>query len=187
MEDTDGRKLRRTENRRAVVEALADLYADGNLDPSAADIADRAGLSPRSLFRYFDDVDDLARAAIDLQLERAAPFWRVDAEVEDDLDVRIKALVKARASLWERVAPGARAMRLKLWRNPVIAARLQRNRNELRDDVRRLLGDAPAEVLAAADVLCSFESWELLRQHQRLSRTRAEAVLVDSLHRLVGE
>jgi AraC-like DNA-binding protein len=31
------------------------LYREGDLAPSAADIADRAGISARSLFRYFDE------------------------------------------------------------------------------------------------------------------------------------
>src|SRR6185437_733480 len=60
----DGRRLRRDRNRMAVVDALLDLYGESNLRPSTAEIADRAGLSHRSLFRYFDDFDDLCREAI---------------------------------------------------------------------------------------------------------------------------
>ena len=43
---TDGRQLRRERNREAVVEALLDLYRDGNLQPSSEEIAARSGLSP---------------------------------------------------------------------------------------------------------------------------------------------
>ena len=57
----DGRRLRRDRNRTAVVDALLDLYGESNLRPSTAEIAERAGLSHRSLFRYFDDFEDLCR------------------------------------------------------------------------------------------------------------------------------
>ena len=43
---TDGRQLRRRRNREAVVEALLDLYREGNLRPSTEEIAARSGLSP---------------------------------------------------------------------------------------------------------------------------------------------
>ena len=39
-------------------------------------------------------------------------------------------------------------------------------------------------MLAAADVLCSFESWQLLRFDQSLSRPKAAAALVESLSAL---
>src|SRR3546814_2134204 len=61
---TDGRSLRRDRNRMAVIDAVLALYDSGNLAPSSDDIAERAGTSVRSVFRYFDDVDDMLRAAI---------------------------------------------------------------------------------------------------------------------------
>lgn len=191
--DVDGRRLRRAENRRAVVEALASLYQEGNLDPSAADIAERAGLSPRSLFRYFDDVDDLARAAIELHQERAAPFVDIPAQADDDLGRRVDAIVRARSALWERVGPGARVTRLRAWRHPLLATQLRRGRARLRAQVRRLFApelgamapEQAASTLAAIDVLCSFEAWELLRFDQRLTAPRAEAALRAALHRLL--
>ena len=61
-------------NREAVVDALLDLYAEGNLRPGTDEIAERAGISPRSLFRYFEDADDLAGEAVARQLARALPL-----------------------------------------------------------------------------------------------------------------
>ena len=55
-EAEDGRRARRDRNRVAVVDSLLALYAEGDLNPSTDAIALRAGLSPRSLFRYFDDL-----------------------------------------------------------------------------------------------------------------------------------
>ena len=77
--ETDGRRLRRERNRLAVVDALLDLYREGNLRPGTDEIATRAGLSPRSLFRYFDDVDDLTGAAVARQLARARDLLPIAA------------------------------------------------------------------------------------------------------------
>ena len=60
--EVDGRRLRRDQNREAVLDALVALFHEGIYQPSTNDIAERAGISPRSVFRYFEDVDDLNRA-----------------------------------------------------------------------------------------------------------------------------
>jgi AcrR family transcriptional regulator len=187
--DTDGRRARRDLNRRAVVEALLELYREGHYEPSSTDIAVRAGLSPRSLFRYFDDVDDLARAAIHLAQERARALLVVRAGPDDTLERRIGALLDARADLWEAVGPAARASRMRAPVNPVVAAELAQGRSYLRRQLRELFAaefdalgpERSASALAVADVLCSFESYDLLRNDQRHSRTRAVAALSDAL------
>ncbi len=120
---TDGRQLRRERNREAVVEALLDLYRDGVLQPSSEEIAERSGLSPRSLFRYFDDVEDLVRAAIGRQQERAIPLIPIDAEPEAPLETKITALVEQRFRLFEAVGNAAAVMRLRSHFQPLLADR----------------------------------------------------------------
>ena len=72
-EETDGRRLRRALNREAVVDALLSLYDEGNLRPGTDRIAERAGISPRSLFRYFDD-----------RLRRLVALYCEPADTEND-------------------------------------------------------------------------------------------------------
>ena len=136
--ELDGRRARRQQNRAAVVDALAELYREGNYEPSAAEIAERAGLSPRSLFRYFDDVDDLNRATIDQQLARARPLLAVDARAEDPTATKVERLVEARLRLYEAIAPAARAARICAWRHPVLAEQITSTRSYLRHQLQRL-------------------------------------------------
>ena len=57
----DGRRLRRERNRDAVIEALLDLFGEGNLQPSTDEIAVRSGVSARSLFRgLYQDAGKIA-------------------------------------------------------------------------------------------------------------------------------
>ena len=107
--ESDGRRRRRTQNREAVLDALVSLFDEGVYEPSSAEIAERAGLSPRSLFRYFDDVDDLSRAAIERQLAAALPLVEPGVGSEAPLPARIAELVDARVRLYEAIEPAARA------------------------------------------------------------------------------
>ena len=70
----DGRRRRREKNRDAVIEALLGLVRGGDLDPTVVKIAERAGVSHRSVFRYFDDFNDLGRTAIEQQFRETLPL-----------------------------------------------------------------------------------------------------------------
>ncbi len=191
---TDGRQLRRQRNRDTVVEALLDLYRDGNLRPSTEEIAARSGLSPRSLFRYFDDVDDLTRTAMKRQEERALPLVAITSDADAPLPVRIEALVEQRFRLFDAVGNAATVSRLRAPFHPVLAAELTQNRAFLRNQLRALFAPelaamappAAKAALAAADVVTSFESCQLLRQDQGLAPERARSVVAHALTALLG-
>jgi len=189
-EALDGRRLRREQNRDAVVDALVGWFEDGVYEPSSAQIAERAGLSPRSLFRYFDDVDDLNRAAIAQQLATARPLLDPRVSPDDPLQPRIERLVDARIRLYGAITPGARAARITAHRHHLVAKQVAESRAYLREQVRRLfrreLTGARASLLPAVDALCSFETFELLRADQKLSRAKVATVLTLALVTLLG-
>ena len=192
--ETDGRRLRRALNREAVVDALLDLYSEGNLRPSTDEIAERAGISPRSLFRYFEDADDLAGEAVSRQLGRAMPLLPLAVGVEAPFGARVEALVDQRLRLFSSVGQAAHVSRLRAPFQPRLAESLREGRRFLRGQVRTLfaaeltlLTDDEAEAaLAAADVLASFESYQLLIGDQDLSVEEAKSILVASLTMLLA-
>lgn len=191
-EPEDGRHARRDRNRLAVVDAMLTLYADGNLDPSSDEIAERAGLSPRSLFRYFDDLDDLVRVAIARQHERLLPMAQLDVSVAAPLTDRIARLVQQRVRLFVAISSVGIVSRVRAPFQPLIASELAISRTFLRRQIEHLFAPelaarsaGGAGAVAAIDVLTSFESLQLLRHDQMLERTAIEATLTDSLVRLL--
>lgn len=185
--EVDGRRVRRQQNREAVIDALVEMFHAGIYSPGAAQIADRAGLSPRSLFRYFDDIDDLTQAAIDRQLAEAQPLLDPGVRPDTPLPDRITTFVTARVRLHEATTPGARAARACAHRNPVVALQVRESRSYLRKQVRQVfpeLSDRPGQ-LAAIDALCSFETFDLMRSDQRLSMAAVTKALTDSLTALI--
>ena len=190
----DGRQLRRKRNREAVVDALLDLYGDGNLRPSTEEIAARSGLSPRSVFRYFDDVDDLTRAAIARMERRAVTLLPIDVDPSAPVTVRVRVLVEQRFRLFDTVGSAATVSRLRAPFQPILAARLRENRALLRRQIETLFAPelahkgraGAAAALAAADVICSFEAHQLLVADQALGPAEARFVMATALEALLG-
>jgi AcrR family transcriptional regulator len=188
-EDVDGRRARKDRNRLAVLDALAALHREGVYDPSTADVAVRAGISERSLYRYFDDVADLSRAVFEYQLELARPLLSIDVPDDATTTAKINALVATRIRLYETIGPAGRAARVVAPRNDVIAARLGEARAFLRAQIGRLLAEELGALPpgrrtashAAIDVLCSFEAHELLCRGRGMPRSRVAAMLVQAI------
>jgi TetR/AcrR family transcriptional regulator of autoinduction and epiphytic fitness len=194
VEAGDGRTARRERNREAVVTALLGLYRDGVLTPSADQIATRAGVSARSLFRYFADVGDLASEAVARQAEHLTPLFAVDIDPGATHAERIDAFVAARTRLLAEMGEVGRVARFRATQQAVVAEGLSRVRTMLREQVAVVLGpvlaDRPAAerdaLLATADVLCSWETHDLLRNDQGLDAEATAAATALALRRLLS-
>jgi len=108
------------------------------------------------------------------------------------LPERIAALVAQRLRLFEAIAPAATVSRLRSPFQPVLATQLRNTRSYLRHRSRSSSpgssghGPGPGGVGARrCDVLCSFESYQLLIGDQDLGAEAMTAVLVASLTALL--
>jgi len=179
----DGRVRRSEKSRAAIVEALFELVGEGVLQPTAQQVAERAGVGIRSVFRHFDDMDGLY-ATMDARLRaEALPLLR-EAESGGSLRERALALVERRARLFERIAPYKRSALVARWRSPFLRTRHSALVRELRAELLRSLPElagAAAPVVEALDLVTCFESWDRLRSDQRLSRERAESAVAETV------
>ncbi|WP_421119254.1 TetR/AcrR family transcriptional regulator [Aquihabitans daechungensis] len=182
----DGRTARRDRNREAVLDAVLDLFADGSMTPVPAEVAERSGVSLRSVYRYFDDMDALVRAAIARNLARMGPLFDLDDPGRGPLADRVDRTVAARLRLHDGIAPMARAAVARAPQNPLIDERLQETRLLLRRQVEEMFAPELAEldaearhdVVAAIDVLLELDSIDHLRRHRRMGAAQAHRVLV---------
>ncbi len=186
---SDGRALRRESNHQLIVDAYADLVRSGILEPTADEVAARAGLGRRTVFRQFEDMDGLARSVNDRVTREAAPFITPllpTGSLEQDL----RALVERRTRFFEHIAPFRRAGALARHKseflraqNAVFAA-MQRARVEV--VVAPHLAAGSEHLVEAIDLLLSFEGWERLREQQQLPSERAAEVMWRAALRLAS-
>lgn len=189
----DGRLARSERSRRAVVAALLDLFEEGELRPTAAQIAERAGVSLRSVFQHFESLETLFAAAADVQMERLAPLL-VPIPTGGSFSGRLSMLVTRRARVLEAIAPVRRAsLRVEPFSNEV-RTRLEQARSRGRREMERVFARELAElppgerrdVAAALGAAASWSTWEHLRRHQGLSVERARKVLARTITALLG-
>src|SRR4051794_18549457 len=65
--EVDGRRERARRSREAVVDAILALLREGTLRPGVAQIAARADVSERTVFRHFQDLEQLFAEAAEHQ------------------------------------------------------------------------------------------------------------------------
>ncbi len=115
----DGRVARGLRTREAVIDALFELHAEGNLTPTIEQIAERVGRTTRAIYQHFQDKEALAVAMADRQFAAHGELYRA-SPIEGDLLQRIDGIVSQRSMLFEAVAPARRAALVRLHASPVL-------------------------------------------------------------------
>jgi TetR/AcrR family transcriptional regulator, regulator of autoinduction and epiphytic fitness len=187
----DGRSLRRERNRQDIVDALLGLIKNGETEISAALIASKAGLSERSIFRYFDDVNDLYRSVCDLAFSKEIEYALIDDAGVGSLDTKIENFVNQRVRIYtmnEKIAPAARSFAFK---NPIIKNQLVVGRKLLRTQIMKHFAeelsvfDKQQQQVAVAiiDSLTTFEYYDMMRSDQKMSVQAIKSVLTESIRK----
>lgn len=185
----DGRVHRGVKSREAIVAALLDLVGGGVLQPTVQQVADRAGVGIRSVFRHFSEMESLYRA-MDARLEVEAAPLLAGARRGGSLEERVAGLVRARTTFFERITPYKRSANLIRWRSRFLQDRHLHLLKVLRDDLLRWLPEAegaPADLVDALDLATSFEAWDRLRGDRQLGPKAASAVIERSVLALLRD
>ena len=125
----DGRTARRNRNRDAVLDAMIALTTETGKEPAIEAVSERAGVSYRSVYRYFDDRTDLMVSAIKHLMGDGYSIFDVDQLGEGSLDTRITRLVDTIVRSHRVLDPLTRLAVRQRAEDPVVA--------ELYDGVRR--------------------------------------------------
>ena len=180
----DGRSARALRTREAIVDACIGLVEEGELRPTAPRVAERAGVSVRSVFQHFDDLPSLHIAVSERIVARLAVLLHpIDPSMP--LDDRIVAFVRHRGALLEAVTPFRRAANVHGPFAPEIADVTRAATGYLRDEVARVfrpeIDQAPAgdrrEVLESLAATLSWSSWDALRGDSGCTVAQATAVM----------
>ena len=187
-EESDGRLRRSARSRERIIDAVGELIVEGNLQPTVKEVAARANVSLRTVFRHFDDIEGVRRGIQERIYRVGRPI--LEAPIPDGpLDGRIRALVAQRARVFEETGPFARSGRTLRWRSRFLTEAYAAQVKDLRQGLMRVLPEArelSPERQQSLELATGFEAWDRLRSEQALSVERAQAVLVDLIGLLLG-
>lgn len=188
-EPGNGQALRRARSRQRIVDAVVELATEHNIEPTADRVAELAGVTTRTVFRHFDDVEALRREIV-ADLRRQIDALHVSFDPERDWREQLDELVLRRTGIFERYTRHilwAQALR---WRSPDVEADVQAYYTRLRKSIRvRLPAELAAKrtVLAALEVTLSWEVWLRLRRDQKLSVKQSTAVVQDIVRAVLAQ
>lgn len=166
----DGRTARAERTRTAIVDALLGLLEEGELQPPASRIAERAGISLRLIYHHFGDLESLFRATADRQAARSREM-AVAIDPTLPFEDRLDQFCEQRGRFLEWMTPVRRAALL----YEPFSSELTKARTGFRQvgeaEIARVFGaeiarfDEPddAEVLTALHAVTGWGTWEAIR------------------------
>lgn len=189
----DGRTARAQRTRDAIVGACVALVDAGDYRPTAPRIAEEAGVSVRSVFQHFDDLETLFAMVADRAMSSLAGLV---LPIDPDLSFgeRVDVFVLQRSRLLEAVTPIRRAAAVHSPSSPGIQARVAAGHQLLRTEVEAVFGRELAAdtrpwplVLGMLDVAVSWTSWEQLRTLDGFDVAGAREVVAGLVRAILGD
>lgn len=167
---TDGRRLRRDRNRDAVVRAVVDLFVESTGFPGLQEVADRSGVSLRSVHRYFEDPEDIVRAGLELFVREHADIIHFDdmPPASTPTAARIAWFVDHRLREHPVTSRGVINIAARAARDRGLAVATEAGRRKVIDAIRtlfapeleRLPADVAARTVATVHTTTIAEVWE---------------------------
>lgn len=183
----DGRHQRSERSRRAIIEAAVALMGDGILGPTAQQISDRADVGMRTFFRHFEDMESLFVAVNEYtQHDYEEPFLGGDRS--GTIEERVEKLVAQRADGYEKISKVLLSTQVHMWRSDYLKKNHDNAVKNLRLNLELWLPELkklPRGQRDAADAVSSFDMWNRLREHQKLSKKASVAIVRELLNQLM--
>lgn len=197
VESLDGRLGRKAKSRLAICEACLDLVQEGMLQPSADRIANRAGVSRRSIFNHFADLAELYDAVGDVGMQRYAPLLEHISEREPVAE-RLERLVEVRSKFLEATVPITRALTAQALVGPAVDQAVRVSREALgrhllnierlfRSELEDLPEQDQSDIIEAMAATTSPHQWEYLRRSRGKSMVRSRAIVERNLKAILRD
>lgn len=187
-ESSDGRRLRSDRSRQRIIEALFELLAEGDMTPSAINVAARAKVGMRTVFRHFEDMDsiydemtqDLSKAVMPMIV---APY---EATTWQE---RLLECLEKRAELYETIFPMKLCLSLRRFQSRFLGEQHERDILYLRSVLETILPKkitSHRELFGAIEAALDFSTWRQLRHDQQRSVDSAKSSIALTLTALIA-
>ncbi len=185
----DGRRQRSQRSRQKIVAAMLKLVRGGEMRPSAAQVAEASGVSLRTVFRHFEEMDSLFREMTAIIEQEIKPIL-MRPLTSTNWRAQVDELISKRIDVYERIMPMKVSGSVRRFQS----AYLKEDYDEFlaieRAGLKNVLPKAVqknAQLYAALEMTISFEAWRSMRQDRGLSAKQAEGVLQFAVDKLLSE
>jgi AcrR family transcriptional regulator len=195
----DGRTAKglriRQQIRERLLNAYIDLIRSGVPAPTAADIAKRARLSLRVIFKHFSDLRTLRLESFNRMQALSSEFFSPQVPDQGSPAHRLERFVETQARRLEYVTPIHRTATMVESVDRDVAAAMEGARSAAARDLEKALGPTLKRfsrserrtLLIKLHMVCAWGSWEFLRMHYRLSPQRARAIITNAALVILAE
>lgn len=177
----DGRIQRSERSRKVIIDAMLALINEGILIPTAQQVADRAGVAIRTVFRHFDDMEALYSEA-DATIRPVYEGIFLGMDRSGSLAERVLHAVECHANAYEHHCLLHEMTTVMLWRSETVTKVYARNQRALRKDLDNWLPELKAlssESREAIDAIASYEFLSRLQKHQGLSKKTSIKIITN--------
>lgn len=176
----DGRRQRSDRSRRRIIVAMFELLREGEMSPSAVQVAERADVGLRTVFRHFEDMESIFEEMTDelksvLMPRLTAPFEATTPRG------KLLELTDRMTDLYEQAFPMQVALVIRRFQSDFLQKQYKSEVSLLRSVLKSILPQniiADRTRFAAIEVNLTFATWRRLREDQNLSATNAKKTLL---------
>jgi AcrR family transcriptional regulator len=175
----DGRLNRSVVTRKKIVTALTALVEEGHVSPTAEQVAVRAEVGLRTVFRHFDDMDSLYREISQIAEAHVTPVLLVRL-LAPTWKERVLESIELRSEVYDRVAAHYLAAQVHRHQSPYLAQNIMAAAKLQRDLLKRLMPPEATQdkhLLEALDLTMSLDAWVRLRREQGLTAPEARQAI----------
>jgi len=187
IDKPDGRRMRSDRSRQLIVKSMLHLVNEGNLQPTAQQVADHASVGIRSVFRHFEDMESIFEMANELSRDHYTGLFS-GGNREGSLQQRILHATQYHAEAYETLGNMLLSVIGRRWNSAVMRKNYATHQRNLRKDLDQWLPElknlTPSR-REAVDAIASFEYWHRLRGIQSLSKQSSIDTIVEMLELLM--
>ena len=167
---TDGRLLRSERSRKLIIQSMVDLVDEGYLVPTAQQVAQRADVGIRSVFRHFDDMDDIFETANEIIFENVKSLF-TGGDRTGTLEQRILHATEQLSSGYAATKNFILSGKIRMWNTPVIRKNYLLNQKRLQKELENWIPEiTQLDTINQqnAYAVASFDYWHRLQEIQEL-------------------
>ena len=175
----DGRRARGQANRSKLVAAMIELVREGSIAPTAEQVAARAQVALRTVFRHFDDMESLYREIDTEVMQLIVPLINTPFTATS-WQGRLEESIQRRARLFETILPFRIATEALRHQSAFLQEKQQIIMQMQHATLYKILPKAALEdaaTLAALNLVLSVNAWQQLRMDQGLDTAAAEQAM----------